>query len=226
MAEQAILELGDDPSSALTVSETFTAPLCDFLLNALDAKEAVKTAMDSPLILAECRRVNDTVQRLARPIGRDGVYRALQPCLALWGGPRFKAGEEELVHAWIEAYQMALHRLPKEALEHAVSEWVANGKPYFPKPSELNLLAKAKAVEVGILAWRCRRIVEESAQRRPPEISREERAQVAAGLAALRDEMRASTGARREAMRESYPRSSPHEVADRLRQRAGASGVS
>lgn len=222
MTEQAVLALGEDLSSVSTLSETFTLPLCDFLLNATDAKAAVKGAMNNALILAECRRVNDTVQRLARPVGKDGVYRALQPCLILFGGPTYRKGEEALADAWIAIYQEALGGLPKEALEHAVSEWIANGKPYFPKPSELNALAKSKASEARILAWRCRCIVEAAAKARPPQISAEERAQVAAGLAALREELRSGTLKRRGEMRESYPTSSPHEVADRLRQRAGA----
>lgn len=222
MTEQAVLALGEDLSSASTLSETFTRPLCDFLLNAEDAKAAVKGAMNNPLILAECRRVNDAVQRLSRPVGKDGVYRALQPCIVLFPLPNYGPGKEKLREAWLSIYQEALARLPKEALEYAVSEWIANGKPYFPKPSELNLLAKAKAAEVGLLAWRCRRIVEDAAKARPPEISPEERAQVSAGLAALREELRAGAAARRDVMRESYPRTSPGQVADRLRQRAGA----
>lgn len=214
MAEQEILPLGPDPVTAVTISSAFTAPSWLKLKNADDAKAAVKMALADPVLLSECRTSNAVVQRMAGPMGRDAVYVALQPCLILFGAPNFGEARDGLGTAWIALYQDALAKLPKEALEHAVSEWIANGKPFFPKPAELKKLADAKAGEIGLIAWRCKRIVEDAVKARPLEIPPEERAAVGEQF----KDLMAALGAKREVVVETTRLApTPQAAAERIR---------
>jgi hypothetical protein len=116
------------------------------------------------------------VAQLAAPCGPDAVYRAIQPALILYGPPDFgkdKAGEV-VTKAWVGIYTAALKDLPLEALESAVSRYIANGddmsmsKVRFPTPAQLNLLAKADAERIRKLAWRLRVTVETAYRYTPP----------------------------------------------------------
>lgn len=196
MKGQELLSLGPEETRASSVCEAFTAPLKSYLLNATDANDAVKHS--TPMMRSEARRVAATVARLARPIGRDGVYEILQPCIILFGAPDYGEVTSELGKAWLSIYQEALCRQPREALEHAVSEWIANGKPFFPKPTELNKLARKRAEEVQLLAWRCRRLAESAEAehaRQDAEVSEEEAAARREVLRAMAAEMAARAAA-------------------------------
>lgn len=215
MSGQEVLALGPDAETAATISQAFTPQCSELLKNASDAKEAVRKALADPMVVAECQRVADRVKRFAGPMGKDAVYVALQPLLILFGPPSFGEGREALQGAWIAIYQDALHHLPREALEAAVSDWILNGKPFFPKPAELNKLARPKLEEVALIAWRCRQVADAAAMQRPKEISAEDRALVAQGLRELGDTLSATAAKAREAM--VTPRQNQHAMAERLR---------
>lgn len=141
--------------------------------------------------MAECRAINDRVQHLMQPVGPDGVYVALQPCLILFGAPDLNDARGDLLGAWISIYQAALQDQPKESLEYAISDWIANGKPFFPKPTELRARAVKHAAAIGQLAWRCRKVAEAAAEHNRAEETPEERER---GLALVRETLAAVRG--------------------------------
>lgn len=171
--------------NASTVYEACTKPLRDLLLDATDAKEAVRRVSRNPGYLDEIKDIAPLVARLGGPVGKDGVYVALQPLLILFGAPDL--GHEALLDTWVEIYQNALEKLPKEALEFAVSEYIRVGKAFFPKPSDLNRLAEAKATQIRTLTWRVR----QCADAVPPPAAREKTAEEKAEVARMLAEFRA-----------------------------------
>lgn len=129
------------------------------------ADEAARRIARNPALLAECREKVALVQRLARGATPEQIYVELQPMLVLYGPPDFGSGKEAdaLQAAWMDVYVKALKDVPREALEFAVSEHIRVGKPFFPKPTELNKLANEKAIEARLLAWRVRKAAEQAA---------------------------------------------------------------
>lgn len=219
--QQELIPLGADVKAVSTVSGAFTPPLKDLLRSAVDAKEAAKLVRSLPWALEECRRMNETAQRLMAPMGAEAVYVALQPCLILYGSPDLSHIGGDLTAAWISIYQKALQGLPKESLEYAVSDYIANAKkPFFPKPSELNAIAIKHAAAIGQLAWRCKVAVEAADAAESRVESDEDRAR---GEALVRETLEAlrSGGGLSAFPRPPVQTRSRAEVAEELR-RAGA----
>lgn len=185
------------------------------MLNGNDAKAAVADIVRDEMLLCECRRAAHRVHQLAGKVGSDGVYIAMQPLIILFRPPDFDDPTGTIASTWIALYQSALKHLPKEALEHAVSQWIAFGKPFFPKPSELNALAKAKAEEIWKIDWRVRQAIEYADKVKPVEKTPQDIAAVKAMLEEWRGRrsLRHMPGA-------SYQSRSPHEVAESLREMA------
>ena len=183
MANQELLPLGPQASVASRISECCTKQLLATLVNATDAKAATDDVMRDGLLLAECRRSLPDIERLARKCGPEAVYEELQRALILFGPPDFGPGTRALTETWIDIYRAALGHLPREALAYAVSQHIAFGKPFFPKPSELNALAKKSAEEIWLVAWRAKKAVEHADKVAPVTETPEERAR---GLAMVR----------------------------------------
>jgi len=179
--------------NASTVSEALTAQLEDALLGASDAKEAAREIAKTPALLAEARDKLALVSRLARPLTPNEVYVALQPLVIMFGPPDFGQDEvaEEMQGAWFDICAKALKEHPREALDIAVSEWLRIGKPFFPKPTELNKLAEETSAEIKLIAFRLRMAVERADQHRPtPKRTPED----AAGIRAMVLEMKGADG--------------------------------
>lgn len=187
MEEPELLLLGGE-INASTVSDALTPSLEKVLLEAQDAGTAARKIAAVPALMAEVKEKVNLVTRLASPIGSDGVYIALQPCLIMWGPPDFGSDKEAdaMAKAWIDIYAKALKDLPKEALEIAVSEWFRTGKPYFPRPTELNKLAQETAAEIRLIAWRMRKAAEYVEKKTPVERTPEDVEKVKAMIAEMR----------------------------------------
>lgn len=172
--------------NASTVSEALTPQLEDVLLRSADAKEAAKKVAATPALLAEARDKMSLISRLAGPITPDELYVALQPLLIMFGQPDFGQDEaaQELQGAWLELYIKALKDRPKEAIEIAVSEWLRKGKPFFPKPTELNALAEETADEIRLIEFRLKLAVRRADEHRPPPKKTPEEAQAVKQLVA------------------------------------------
>ena len=155
--------------NASTVSEALTQQLEDALLRATDAKEAAKKVSADPKLLAEARDKLSLVSRLAGPTTGDDIYVCLQPLLIMFGHPDFGQDDaaSELQGAWLDLYIAALKDRPKEAIEIAVQEWLRNGKPFFPKPVELNKLAEETADEIRLIDFRLKLAVRRADEHRP-----------------------------------------------------------
>lgn len=166
--------------NASTVSEALTAHLEDTLLQASDAKEAARKIAAHPRMLAEAREQLNLVSRLAQPIGGPDLYVAMQPLVIMFGPPDFgqDAVAQDLQRAWFDLYEQALKDHPREAIDIAVAEWLRIGKPFFPKPTELNKLAEDSTAEIRLIAFRLRHAVEKSDELRPPRKRTPEDAQI------------------------------------------------
>jgi hypothetical protein len=175
--------------NASTVSEALTKTLEDTLLAAGSAEAAAKTIARSPKLLAEAQEKLSLVLRLAAPISSEQLYAELQPLLIMFNGaPDFGQDPEadKLQVVWFDIYAKALAKMPVEAVNIAVSEWMRVGKPFFPKPSELHKLAEPTATEINMIAWRLKKSVEDAAQHRTVDKSPEEIERVKAMIDELR----------------------------------------
>jgi len=183
-----------------------------------DDKAVTAEIVKSDLMLAECRRALPRVTVLAAKCGHDGVSTALQPLLIMFGAPDFGEVTDGLMSTWVGLYVQALGHLPREALDFAVSDWIANGKPFFPKPTELNARAKKQAEDVWRVAWLMRMAVEFADKHKAPAEDPEERRR---GIEQARQDlaaMRAGGFVRmREMPRETQPATSRHALAESLR---------
>ena len=189
------------------------------MLSASDAKAATADILKDELLLDECRRALPAISRLCAHCGQDGVYVCLQPLIILFGAPDFGKATAALLKTWVELYGDALGHLPRESLECAVSDWIANGKPFFPKPSELKALGEKHAAEVWKIAYRVRAAVTAANKEAPAVETPEERAR---GLAMARETLAILRSGRglQGIPRPARPQGSQHEVAERIR--AGA----
>lgn len=178
MADNELALVGGE-ISASTVSEALTKRLEDVLLLSTDAKAAARTVVATPELLAEARDKLSLVSRLAAPIDRDSLYAAIQPLLIMFGPPNFGQDDvaEELQQAWFDIVLAALKDHPRESIDIAVSEWMRIGKPFFPKPSELNALAQEATDEIRLIAFRLRLAVTRADLHRPPPKRTEEETQ-------------------------------------------------
>lgn len=183
------LDLAGGGINASTVSEALTQQLEATLLSAGNAREAARKVSANPKLMAEAREQLGAVSRLAQPIGSTDLYVAIQPLVIMFGPPDFGQDEvaKELQKAWFDLYEAALKDHPREAIDIAVSEWLRVGKPFFPKPTELNALAEATTAEIRLIAFRLRVAVEKAEEVRPPRKRTPEDAQVVGEmLASLR----------------------------------------
>lgn len=220
---QALLDLGGTGGlNARTVSDAISTQLNDVLLSeATDASDAARIIGRNELLLTECRVMLPHVTRMVAGAGYDGVYRALQPLVILFGAPDFGKGREGdlLLESWTVIYAKALHKLTVESLEHAVDQWIVKGKPFFAKPSELYALAEPVHLRANMAAWRMRRAVEMADKAHGhTEISDDERALVKAQF----DDLKRQMGVKANPM--AAPQRlgrSPHEAAEDLRRAAG-----
>jgi hypothetical protein len=140
------------------------------LVRSTDAKEAAKTICATPALLAEARDRLAVVTRLAKPIGKQDLYVALQPLIIMYGTPEFGDDETgvEIGATWIDLYLNALKDHPREAIDIAVSECIRLRKYNdFPKPGYLNELAQQTTDEIRLVAFRLRLAVERAEQHRP-----------------------------------------------------------
>lgn len=145
---------------------------------------SIRKITGSPALLAEAREKVDLVTRLTARLSAEQVYVLLQPLLILFGPPDHGDGPEAktLDRAWLDLHTQAYRDIPKEALEAAVSDWIAHGKPFFPKPTELVKLADKRATDLRKIAWRLRQAAEKSAPRQRAETTDEQRAAAKARL--------------------------------------------
>lgn len=75
----------------------------------------------------------------AEPAGGEYLQRALAPLVLLYG-----LGEQASSPAFWRIYNEVLSGYPRMAIDRAIKVWQAEGK-FFPKPAELNELAKPHA---------------------------------------------------------------------------------
>lgn len=190
MAEPNELALSGGGKIASTVSDALTKQLCELCDLASDAGEAV-IAIRNAGLLKQARDAFPRVKMLAGPMAQEVLYAELQPLVIVFGTPAVEDSEEgkALETAWWQIYLKALAPLPREALVEAVDQWIAGGKPFFPKPSELHKLAQPAASRARTLAWRIQKAAEyqEARDSRTPA---EETKQVGQGFGALADELK------------------------------------
>lgn len=157
-------------------------------MKAESADLAVRKIARTPALLAEARDKAGLIARLTAPLSEPDVYEALQPCLILWGAPDHGDGPEAAAadRFWLATHTKAYRNLPREALDHGVSEFIRTGKAYgFPKPSDIVRLAEPKAQELRMVAWRIQKAAEAAAAPKPVEMPAEVREANKARLADL-----------------------------------------
>lgn len=228
MASQALLDLGGGDMNARQIASVSSPQLIDaMLIEASDVHDAGRILGHDELLLSEARRVQPHIAKLAAGITHDEVFVALQPLVILFGTPSYGDGEagDALYRSWVSLYARALCKLPREALEHAVSEWIERGtpnaegkykgKPRFPFPEELITLAQPVHLRISTLAYRLKKAVELADKAHgQTQIDPEERARVKAMFADLKTQL----GAKANPM--AAPRKlgrDPHQVAEELR---------
>lgn len=211
---QELLNLGPEAIPAKTLSEAITKSLRSFLESASDAKDAARSIRHHPELADEAIRAQSVVAKLAGPMGREGVYIALQRLIILYGKPDFGKGEEghSLTKSWVAIYGEALEKYPAEAVVEAVSTWITHGKPFFPKPTELVKLAEPKARALWKLDYRMKAVAAQAAKDAVPKVSEEERFNVQNGLRDLAATLTATVS--RATPRQSESR---EEMANRIR---------
>lgn len=104
--------------------------------------------------VAEVRAAADVLVTAAKPCGDVSVAQAMQPLFVVYGHPKKLASE---MPQWFGLYYEALGSLPREALDHAVSEYIRVSTIHMiPAPGILTDLADAKATELRRAGYRAR----------------------------------------------------------------------
>lgn len=226
MAKELALPLEGGAINARTISEAFSLPLQRLVASANDANDFVRRAREIPKLMEEVRSVAPLVARMALPLSEADVAEILGPLVLLYGTPDFgsdRALAASMTHAWRATYAKALRNVPREALEHAVSEWIRVGDPInprrsasFPKPVDLISLSKEKSEEIHMISYRIRKALESVGETKPAP-TQAEKDEVRSFLANLK--MGKSLG---EAVAATRPMESQGQMASRLRSAAGA----
>lgn len=232
MADQALLALGGGDMNGRQIASVSSPQLIDAMLSeARDVHDAARILGYDALLLAEARRVQPRIAQIANGITHDDVFVALQPLVILFGTPSYGDGEagDALYRNWTVIYGRALSKLPREALEHAVSEWIERGtpnadgkfkgRPRFPFPEELITLAQPVHLRVATLAYRLKKAVDLADKvHGETHIAPDERERVKAMFADLRAQLGSKPNPLTDSTRLGRDQ---HRVADELRRAAG-----
>jgi hypothetical protein len=221
MGQELALPLEGGAINAKTLSEALTPTLVRVLDESDSAEEAARRIAARPALLEECRDKANLVKAIAAPLSDEGIYACLGPLFITFGKPDFGSGRDAsaLAQAWLRVYYDALKRVPRQALEYAVSEHIRVGKPFMPKPSELNKLAEKEAESIRRLAWRVQKAaaseqVDFGRRKYGPQTDEDR-----AAVAELKEALRSGT-LLKPMPREPRPAGGQHALAEDLRRRA------
>lgn len=163
--------------NARTISEACTKALEKALTETADAKAFAQRVAHNPALRAAVIERGALIQRLAAPLDPADVFKALAPLVVLYDPPDFGSGKDAkmLQAAWRDQYSNALRNTPREALEHAVSQWILRGSTIdpkrsarFPLPQELLKFAAEKTAVILSAAYKCKVALEVPTSRPPP----------------------------------------------------------
>ncbi len=146
------LELIGGRLNASTISELSTTLAWRQLTNGGDNRAAAEELAKSPALIDDVRQSIEAIERLAAPAGDEGVFKAMQPLLIMYGRPK-KADQE--LQIWWGLYYDALRDQPRAALDEAVSEYMRTSEIHaIPAPGPLTKLAEPHAFKIRKARYR------------------------------------------------------------------------
>jgi hypothetical protein len=137
-------------------------PLWRLLSSNLPADGEVEAICSDPLLHREVKHAAPYLKALAQGVGDEGVGRALQPLVVVFG-----VGDAATTKAFWRVYYEALRDIPAEALGAAVRDYTLQADAqWFPKPGPLRALALKHAEPLYKAAYRAKRAAD-SLPRKP-----------------------------------------------------------
>ena len=196
------------------------------LTNPKDDGSGIRLIALRPVLREEAERILPVLNQRLQKSDKAEMVKVLTRHALIFGiGDR----QPEEWRTLFEVYHDILQQFSLPILEEAFRRWNKcelypkdpGRHAFFPKPAELFSLGEAYATEIRTAAWRAKKALEWAEAKAPVVISDEERALVKAGLQELARSLPAKAGM---PMTPRPPRS-PQEVAQRLREAAGADSI-